>query len=122
MKCSRCGRETAEEQGFMYQGRFVCEDCFIELGLHPKECEPWATYIATHTAGTKVAKSLQALTDLQKQVHEFIKSSGKVSRNEVMKKFKFSEADMDAQMTALFHNEMVKEHREKNTVYLIPIG
>jgi predicted HTH transcriptional regulator len=93
----------------------------MEIGLHPKECEPWATYIATHTPGGAGPKSKQGLTELQEKVYEFVKSKGRVRREEVMTTFKLSEADMDAQMTALYHTELVKEQREGNKVYLISI-
>ncbi len=121
MKCKRCGREIADDEGFSYQGNILCEDCYMEVGLHPKGCEPWASYIATHTPGGSGPKGGQGLTDLQKKVHEFIKSKGKVPREEVMANFKLSEADIDTQMTALFHSELVKELREGSKVYLVSI-
>ncbi|MDP2917665.1 MAG: hypothetical protein Q8O16_07045 [Dehalococcoidia bacterium] len=121
MKCSKCGREITQEQAYNYEGKTMCEDCMMEIGLHPKECEPWATYVATHTPGGAGPKSKQGLTDLQKQVHEFIKSKGKITREDVMERFKLSESEMDTQMTALYHSEMVKENREGNKVYLINI-
>lgn len=120
MKCSRCGREITEDEGFSYQGNMFCEDCYMEVGLHPKGCDPWATYSATQASrgsGTK-----EELTDLEKNVRQFIKSKGRVPRDEVMSNFKLSEADMDAQMTALFHSELVKEVRQGGKVYLISIN
>ncbi len=121
MNCSRCGRQITKETSYDYEGKTLCEDCFMEVGLHPKECEPWATYVATHTPGGAGPKSKQGLTDLQKQIHEFIKSKGRVPREEVMANFKLSESDMDAQTTALFHSEFVKEIREGSKTYLISI-
>ena len=38
-----------------------------------------------------------------------------------MANFKLSEADIDTQMTALFHSELVKELREGSKVYLVSI-
>lgn len=122
MKCSRCGREFAEAEGFTHQGKMICEDCYMEVGLHPKGCEPWGTYVATHTPGGAGPKGKQELTDMQKKVHEFIKSKGKLPREEVMASFKLSEADMDAQMTALFHSELVKEVSQGGKVYLVSIS
>lgn len=122
MNCARCGKNITPETSYSYEGKNVCEDCFIELGLHPKGCEPWATYIATHTPGGAGPKSKQGLTELQKEVRDFIKSRGKVPRDEVMTNFKFSEADLDAQMATLFNSELVKETREGNKVYLVSIS
>ncbi len=117
MKCNRCGRQISDNEGFSYQGNTLCEDCYMEVGLHPKGCDPWATYAATKAPGTE-----GKLTDLEKKVYEFIKSKGKVPREEVMSSFKLSEADMDAQMTALFHSELVKEIRQGGKVHLVSIN
>ncbi len=120
MKCSRCGNEISDDESFSYQGNTFCEDCYMEVGLHPKGCDPWATYAATHVPGSSATE--EKLTDLEKKIHEFIKGKGKVPRDEVMSNFKLSEADMDAQMTALFHSELVKEVRQGSKVYLISIN
>ena len=63
MKCSRCSREITEEEAFAYEGKELCEDCLMEIGLHPKECEPWATYLATRERTGM--KSAEGLTDLE---------------------------------------------------------
>jgi predicted HTH transcriptional regulator len=94
----------------------------MEIGLHPKECDPWATYSATHTREGQRQKGTEGLTELQKTVYEFIKSRGKVTREEVMENLSLSEAAMDAQMTTLMHSELVKEHSEGDNFYLMPIS
>ncbi len=94
----------------------------MEIGLHPKECEPWATYSATRTRESLGLKGTEGLTELQKKVYEFIKSADNVTREEVMGKFKLSEVDMDAQMTALMHSELVKERGEAGERYLVAVG
>jgi predicted HTH transcriptional regulator len=94
----------------------------MEIGLHPKECEPWATYSATRTRESLGLKGTQGLTELQTKVYDFIKSTGNVTREEVMGKFDLSEVEMDAQMTALMHSELVKERGEAGKLYLIAVG
>ena len=121
MKCERCGREFVEDEGFVYQGKRICEECYMELGLHPKEGEPGGTYLATHTPGGAGPRGQQGLTETQEKVYQFIKGKGKVARDEVVKHFGFSEADIDAQLAALFHSEMVKEVHEQGKVYLVSI-
>ena len=85
MKCSRCSREITKEEAFAYEGKEFCEDCLMEIGLHPRECEPWATYLATKERTGM--KSAEGLTDLEKKVYEFIKNKGKTTRDEVQKNF-----------------------------------
>ena len=94
----------------------------MDVGLQPKECEPWATYTATHAREHLGLKGEEGLTELQKKVYEFIKSKNKVIWEEVMANFNLSEAEMDAQVTPLMHSELVKVHSGDDHHYLIPIG
>ena len=120
MKCSRCSREITGEEAFAYEGKELCEDCLMEIGLHPKECEPWATYLATKER--RGMKGAEGLTDLEKRVYEFIKNEGKTTRDKVKKNFNLSEAELDTQLTPLMHTELVKERGEGGNLYLITIG
>ncbi len=122
VKCDRCGREVAEGESFSHMGKTLCEDCYIEAGLHVTGCDPWATYSATHTREGLGLKGAEGLTELQKKVYEFVKSKGKVTREEVMASFNLSEADMDAQIPSLMHSELVKEYSEGDHFYLIPVS
>lgn len=120
MKCSRCGREISQEEAFAYQGKEFCEDCLMEIGLHPKECAPWATYLATkERVGMK---STEGLTELEKKVYEFIKDRGKATREEVKQSLNLSEAGLDAQLTALMHSELVKERGEGGQLFLVTVN
>ncbi|MFQ5996941.1 MAG: hypothetical protein ACE5KP_04885 [Dehalococcoidales bacterium] len=120
MKCSRCGREISERESYTQQGRIFCEDCLIEIGLHAGKCEPWATYLAgKERAGVQGA---EGLTELQKKVYEFIRSRGKVAREELKQKLNLSEAEIDAQLTPLMHSELVKERGEGGKLYLVTIS
>ena len=64
------------------------------------------------------------LTDTEKKIYEFIKSKGKVTRQDVMKKFSFSDEELKAQLITLMHSEMVKERSEAGKQYLtiIPVS
>ena len=112
MKCEQCGREITKEDSFTRQGKVICEECYMETGFHARECDPWATYLATHTRERMGQSGTEGMTDLQKSVYEFIKNQGKVARDEVKTHFGFSEEDLDAQLMVLMHAELVKEHSE----------
>ena len=101
MNCQRCGREITKEDSFTYQSRVLCEDCYMEVGLHPRECDPWETYSATHTPGGVGPKSKLELTDPQKKVLDMIIQRGKVARNDLLTEMKLSEAEVDAIATTL---------------------
>jgi len=92
----------------------------METGLHAGRCEPWASYLATRArAGQKGA---EGLTTTQKKVYEFIKSKGKVTREEVKQSLGLSEAALDAQLTPLMYSELVKERSEGGNIHLVAIG
>jgi len=119
MKCSRCGREISERQTYAYQGKPFCEDCLMEVGLHAGKCEPWASYLSSKErsgfAGT------DGLSPLQQKVYTFIKDRGKVTRDEVKENLNLSESELDAQLTPLFHAELVKERGEGGSLYLVTV-
>ena len=122
MKCSRCGRELSGDESYAHQGQVFCEDCLMEIGLHAGKCEPWASYLATHTRESLGMKGTEGLTELQKKVYEFIKSRGRTTREEVQQSLSLSEAEIDAQLTPLMHSELVKERGEEGSLYLVPVG
>jgi hypothetical protein len=121
MNCQRCGREIKQEDSFQLNNRILCEDCYMELGLHPRECDPWETYSATHTPGGTGPRSVLELTDSQKKVLEMIKGSGKLARADLLTNMKLSEADADAIVTTLLRAELAKIISDGNNFYLVPL-
>jgi hypothetical protein len=35
MLCGNCGKETSENEVYVYEGKRMCEDCAIKKGLYP---------------------------------------------------------------------------------------
>lgn len=122
MKCDRCSREIKEGESYSYQGRTVCEDCYMELGLHVEGCDPWATYTATRTREQEKLTGTEGLTELQKKVYGLVKEKGRVTRDDVKLALLLSEEELDAQIAALMHSELVKERSEGDQYYLIPVA
>lgn len=122
MKCSRCSRELAESERYVYQGKVFCEDCLMDIGLTTKECDPWATYVDVSARRRHGIKGAEDLTDLEKRVYEFVKSKGKTTREEVMENLNLTQGELNAQLTALMHSELIKERGEAGRLYLVPIG
>ncbi len=122
MKCNRCGREIPADESFSHQKQTLCEDCYIEvMSAQEKTCDPWATYLSTRTRERAGQKGEEGLTDMEKKIYEFVRSKGRATRQEVMAKFALSAQDLDPQLSVLMHAELVKEHSEAGTMYLIPL-
>ncbi len=122
MKCNKCGREISEDESHSHQGQTLCDDCYMNVMLsQDKACNPWATYLSTQTREHAGQKGIEGLTEMEKKIYEFVKSQGRATREEVMAKFSLSAPDLDPQLKVLMHSELIKEHSEGDTMYLIPI-
>ena len=121
MKCNRCDREMSEMESHPHQGQTLCDDCYIDAISTEKTCDPWATYLSGKERQSAGQKGTEGLTDLGKEIYEFVRSQGRATREEVMAKFGLSAQDLGPQLNVLMHAELVKERSEKGTMYLIPI-
>jgi len=120
MKCNRCAREISGEDSYQYLGETLCEDCYIDIKYPAKACNPWAVYLATKSRANQGLKGTQGLTDLQKMIYNFIKSNGKVTREELIKTFNLAEPELQTQLALLRHCELVKGYKEDKQIYLVP--
>jgi len=122
MKCNRCGREIQEGDSYTHFGETLCEDCYLDMRLEVKGCDPWAVHSATRLRESSGLAEAEGLTELQKAIYELVKSKGKVTREEVMEILSLSESEMRIQLAILRHCELVKGHKEDGKVYLIPFS
>lgn len=112
MNCSRCNKVISEDQSYVYNGKVMCEDCVMDVGLTLKECDPWATYVDTSARKRHGSTGTAELTDLEARTYELIKARGRSTKGEVMDSLKITEPDLDAQLITLMHLDMVKEMGE----------
>jgi recombinational DNA repair protein (RecF pathway) len=122
MKCSRCGQEMSEGDSYTHRGETLCEDCYLDVRLEVKACDPWAVYSATRSRESADFKGTEGLTDLQKEIYALVKRKGKVTREEVIEGLNLSEQEMQTQLATLRHCELVKGHKEGDQVYLVPFS
>ena len=120
VKCQRCNREISENERYEYLGETLCEDCYIDIRYPAKACDPWAVYSATKSRETLRLKGTEGLTELQKALYEFVRSNGKVTREELMKNFNLAETEFQRQLATLRHCELVRGTKEGGGIYLVP--
>jgi recombinational DNA repair protein (RecF pathway) len=120
MKCDRCGREIKEADRYAHRGETLCEDCYLDIRLEVKACDPWAVYSATRSRESADFKGTEGLTDVQREIYELVKRRGKVTREEAIEDLNLSEQEMRTQLATLRHCELVKGHKEDDKVYLVP--
>lgn len=121
MQCSRCGREIKEEQSYAYQGRVLCEDCLMDIGLSGRECDPWASYVETSARKRRGLVGAEELGEMERKIYDFVRGQGRATRDEVMRQFGLSEAELKAQLGPLMHSELIKEQGGGGGQYLVPI-
>lgn len=122
MKCSRCGRELTEDQAYNYQGKVMCDDCLMDVGLSPHNCDPWAEYADTADRKRHGVTGSAGLTEAETMIYDFIKEKGKATRQQVMAGLNLSAIELEDRLTAMLHNRLVKEASEGGKQYLVAIG
>ncbi len=117
--CSRCKAKIASEDTYHHHGQDLCEDCFMGAMQAPKTCDVAATQLAKKHRQSAGQSGTEGLLDIQKNIHDFIKENGKVTRQQIMDEFKIPEWELDKQIAVLRHCELVKGRKEADGVYLV---
>jgi hypothetical protein len=120
VKCDRCGRELSADDSYHHLGKTFCEDCYIDIRSPAKACDPWAVYSATRSRETMGQKGTMGLTEIQQSIYEFIKGKGKATREQIIGRFELVESELQRHLATLRHCELVKGHKEGNSIYLVP--
>jgi len=94
----------------------------MDLRQPVKACDPWAVYLATRTREHSGLVGTEGLTEIQKEIYEFIQSKGKVTLEELLGRFNMSESEMRAEFAVLRHSELVKGSKEVDKVYIVPFS
>jgi len=122
MKCNRCGHEIEDSDAYTHLSETLCEDCYLDIRLEVKACDPWAVHCATRFREGSGLEGVEGMTELQKAIYELVKRKGKVTREEVRESFSLPEPEMQRQLAVLRHCELVKGHKEGDKVYLVPFS
>ncbi len=118
-KCDRCGCEHPSEDLIEEGGIQICEDCYINAHARIKVCDPWAVRskkILREKAGLVGA---EGLTDIQKEIYDFIISKGGATREEIAKKFDLPPDELENQFAILRHCELVKGQKREGGIYIV---
>ncbi|HSD58415.1 MAG TPA: hypothetical protein VLB04_09560 [Methanotrichaceae archaeon] len=101
IRCQICGREVPAEdifpavgkplseftvgyyqsmtysETFPTEGKILCEDCYIDNARRVRICDLWGERSKRIFRESHGLKGTEGLTDLQKEIYEFIKAKGK---------------------------------------------
>ncbi|WP_440956699.1 hypothetical protein ACSAZK_07305 [Methanosarcina sp. Mfa9] len=118
--CEACGCELEREDRIEEDGKVFCEDCYIASHHKIKACNPWAVRSKKLFREEAGLEGTDGLTDLQKEIYEFIVSKGGVKHEEIAKKFGISPQETENQFALLRHCELAKGQKRSDGVYLVP--
>jgi transcription initiation factor IIE alpha subunit len=122
VKCNRCGHDISQDESYSYLSETLCEDCYMDVKQPANPCDPWAVFTATRSRERSGFKGVEGLTPLQTAIYEFVKSKGKTTGEEVMENFNIPQRELERQLALLRHCELIKGHKEGDTVYLVLFG
>jgi formylmethanofuran dehydrogenase subunit E len=119
MKCQNCGKKIPEDDVFVTEGKTLCEDCYIDVGHRIRVCDPWGERSKMIFREREGLKGTDGLTDLQKEIYEFVRRKGKATRMELMEQFDLSAAELENQFAILRHCQLLKGRKEGDAVYIV---
>ncbi len=118
MNCQHCDDKISEEEQYIHMGKILCEDCYIQVIEPPRTCDVTAVYSAKMSRKLAGHVGTEGLTQLQKDIYNFIKEKGRATRAEISEKFKLNERQLENNFATLRHCELVSGFKENNQVYV----
>ena len=113
--CSKCGDAYDPAEAQEYQGRMLCEDCYMDAMSPIKVCDPWAV----HTAKSlKDIPGGHALSPMQQKLYDLVKEKGEVPIPEDAAHLGLSEDDLRREFAPLRHMEKLRGCKKDDIIYL----
>jgi hypothetical protein len=109
----------SEDEVFATEGKTLCEDCYIDVGHRIRVCDPWGERSKKIFRTSHGLEGTDGLTDLQKEIYEYIQEKGKATRAELMDNFKLPAPELENQFAILRHCQLLKGKKEGDSVYLV---
>ncbi|MCG6877558.1 MAG: DeoR family transcriptional regulator [Deltaproteobacteria bacterium] len=103
MKCEKCASEIPPDEIREHAGRTLCEDCYLEIMVTPKTCDPWAVHSAKNTVSKETV-----LTERQQKIFDLIKAEGLLPLDQILTRLGISEEEFRRNFATLRHMELAK--------------
>ena len=120
MNCDRCQASIPEKEECSYLSQTLCEDCYIQIVDRAKTCDVAATHAAKKHRAALGQRGTEGLTELQKNICEFIRERGRATKEEIAREFKLEEWELDRQFAVLRHCEVLRAAKVGDQVYIVP--
>ena len=119
MICIKCREEIPMGEEMNYRGQILCEDCYVDAVSLPKTCDVVAVHSAKMTRKMARQEGTDGLTELQKNIYEYLMVNGQVTLDALMQQFHLSESQMSREFTVLRHCELLKATSIEGVKYIV---
>jgi Fe2+ or Zn2+ uptake regulation protein len=118
--CPMCGKEIPGSESVNENGRATCEDCYLEEHQRIKFADPMAVRSKKLFRKLHSMEGTEGLTELQKEICDFIQAEGGVTPDKISKLFGLTPQETNNQLAILRHCELVKWRKMNNEIYMVP--
>lgn len=118
MICERCQEEIPAGEQCEHMGQVLCEDCYIEAIEPPRTCDVTAVYSAKLSRQMAGQTGTDGLTELQRDIYNYIKDEGPVTHEQIMRKFSLAKWQLEKNFATLRHCELIRGYRENGNVFV----
>lgn len=120
MECARCKQTIPEGDNYNYYGKTLCEDCYIQAIEPPRTCDVAAVHAAKTHREMHGQTGTEGLTELQKNIYDYVKNNNKATKPELISTFGLSASELDRLIPVLRHCELIKARKIENEIYIVP--
>ncbi|MCB2228365.1 MAG: hypothetical protein KQH53_16925 [Desulfarculaceae bacterium] len=99
MNCQQCGAAMEPDEAREFDGKDICEDCYIDALTPAKSCDPWATYTASRL-------ETQELSPGQEAILACIDKTGEATFEELLAYTGLDEKNLTREFAALHHMKL----------------
>lgn len=118
--CHVCGKEVPENEYIIENGRVICEDCYLEEHQRIKFADPMAVRSKKLFRKNHGLEGTEGLTDIQKELCEFIQMEGGVTPEKISKLFGLTPQETRNELAILRHCELVKWRKIGDEICIVP--
>lgn len=118
MICQKCNSEIPSGEEIKHRGQTLCEDCYVEILEPPRSCDVAAVYSAKSARRAAGQEGTDGLTDLQKDLYNYVKAEGPITHDQIMQKLNISRLQLDKNFAILRHCELLRAFRENGQVFV----
>ena len=118
MLCEKCNTQIEAGEEVSYRGQKICEDCYVEALEPPRTCDVAAVYSAKLARKMAGQEGTDGLTELQKNVYEFVKTNGSVTHEQIMQALQLTRLQLDKTFATLRHCELLRAFKSEGQVFV----